>query len=221
MSTISRSTTWSDGQTLTAAALNGEFNVVFNDYNGSITNANISGSAAIATSKISATFPSGTIVGTTDTQTLTNKTIGGTQITDATITNRKIKLDEIQSVTSTTNVNSNSTSYSDYTGLSVTFTPNVASNFLVLFQTTSYNNQAAGGQSSFIIDLDGATQGNDPLVTFVMQDNVAGNFDVSMSGFVWITGVSAASHTVKARFKSITGTLNTRYGALIVIPFAS
>ena len=75
ISTISRVTTWSDNQVLTAAALNGEFNNIVNDYNGSITNANISASAAIATSKINATFPSGAILGTTDTQTLTNKTL--------------------------------------------------------------------------------------------------------------------------------------------------
>ena len=75
MSTIARVTTWADNQVLTASALNGEINNILNDYNGSITNANISASAAIATSKINATFPSGTIVGTTDTQTLTNKTL--------------------------------------------------------------------------------------------------------------------------------------------------
>lgn len=75
MSTIARLTTWVDNQLLTAADLNGEFNNILNDYNGGITNANISASAAIATSKINATFPSGTIVGTTDTQTLTNKRI--------------------------------------------------------------------------------------------------------------------------------------------------
>lgn len=75
MAVISRVTTWSDGQTLTASALNGEINNILNDYNGGITNANISASASIATSKINATFPSGSILGTTDTQTLTNKRI--------------------------------------------------------------------------------------------------------------------------------------------------
>lgn len=52
MSTISRVTTWSDNQTLTASALNGEFNNILNDYNGSVTNANISASAGIAESKL-------------------------------------------------------------------------------------------------------------------------------------------------------------------------
>ena len=53
MSTISRVTTWADGQTLTATALNAEIDNILNDYNGGITNANISGSAAIAYSKLS------------------------------------------------------------------------------------------------------------------------------------------------------------------------
>jgi hypothetical protein len=46
-----------------------------NIVDGTIVNDDINASAAIATSKINATFPSGTIVGTSDTQTLTNKTL--------------------------------------------------------------------------------------------------------------------------------------------------
>ena len=71
----SRVTTWSSGGTLTAAALNGEFNAMLNGGINSISNANIASDAAIATSKINVTFPSGTIVGSSDTQTLTNKTL--------------------------------------------------------------------------------------------------------------------------------------------------
>lgn len=76
MSTISRVTTWSDNQTLTASALNGEFNNILNDYNGSITNANISASAAIALSKLAST--PATLTGS---ETLTNKSITAPTIT--------------------------------------------------------------------------------------------------------------------------------------------
>lgn len=95
MSVISRVTTWSDGQVLSASALNGEFNNILSDYNGNITNANISASAAIALSKLATTpatltgsetftnkdltsatnsFPT-SLVTLTGTQTLTNKRI--------------------------------------------------------------------------------------------------------------------------------------------------
>ena len=52
MSTLSRQTEWDTGDVLTADALNDEFDNIVNDYNGSITNANISASAAIAISKL-------------------------------------------------------------------------------------------------------------------------------------------------------------------------
>lgn len=68
---VTRTTTWSDGNTLTASALNGEFNNLLNS--PQIVNADIASSAAIATSKINATFPTGVILGDTDTQTFSNK----------------------------------------------------------------------------------------------------------------------------------------------------
>jgi len=55
ISTLSRIKTWATSDTLTAADLNAEFNNIVNDYNGSIVNANIGASAAIAYSKLSLT----------------------------------------------------------------------------------------------------------------------------------------------------------------------
>lgn len=80
MSIIARITTWSDNQTLTASALNGEFNGILNDYNGSITNANISAAAGIALSKL-ASVPA-TVTGI---ETLTNKTLTNPVLTKPTV----------------------------------------------------------------------------------------------------------------------------------------
>lgn len=89
MGVITLPTTFVDGTVPTAAQFNGDFSQIVNEFNGNISNANISASAAIATSKLNATFPSGAIVGDTDTQTLTNKRITprvGTVADAATIT---------------------------------------------------------------------------------------------------------------------------------------
>jgi len=64
MATISRSKTWVDTDILTAADLNGEFDTVYNEVNGSLSNANISATAAIAGSKLDLSTP-GAIGGTT------------------------------------------------------------------------------------------------------------------------------------------------------------
>ncbi len=53
MASVTRTTTWSDNQVLTASALNGEFNNLLNAIN--ITNADVSAGAGIAYSKLSLT----------------------------------------------------------------------------------------------------------------------------------------------------------------------
>lgn len=52
MSLISKVYTFVTGQTIVAAQHNANFDTIYNDYNGNITNANISASAAIDPSKI-------------------------------------------------------------------------------------------------------------------------------------------------------------------------
>lgn len=123
MSTISRSTTWSDGQTLTAAALNAEFNNILNDYNGGITNANISASAAIAYSKLSLT---GAILNADLAGSIAASKISGTAATLAgteTLSNKRVTRRAVtvtQSATPT--INTDNTDLAYITGLAQAIT---------------------------------------------------------------------------------------------------
>ena len=64
MAKVTKPTTFSSGQTAKSAEVNTNFDTIYNDYNGNITNANIAASAAIAGSKLDLSSP-GTIGGTT------------------------------------------------------------------------------------------------------------------------------------------------------------
>lgn len=70
MATTTRVTTWNSGDTLTANALNGEFNNMLTGGINNIENANIASGAAISPSKIS-----GTAATLTGAETLTNKVL--------------------------------------------------------------------------------------------------------------------------------------------------
>ena len=52
MATISKPNDFTAGQTITASETNANHDTIYNDYNGNITNVNISGSAAIANTKL-------------------------------------------------------------------------------------------------------------------------------------------------------------------------
>lgn len=72
MANVTRTTVWQVGAKLKSTDLNNEFNNLLNAM--AIVDADISGSASISLSKINLGI-SGSLVGTSDTQTLTNKTI--------------------------------------------------------------------------------------------------------------------------------------------------
>lgn len=100
MGTISKTNTYSSADTLTAAKYETDRDDIIDEFNGSIANVNISGSAAIAYSKlnltgavlnadlagsIAASKISNTAATLSDTQTLTNKTLTSPTINSPTI----------------------------------------------------------------------------------------------------------------------------------------
>lgn len=172
MATITLPTTFVDGVVPTAAQFNGDFSTIVNEFNGSISNSNISASAAIATSKINATFPSGAIAGTTDTQTFTNK-----RITKRTVT-------VTQSATPTINTDNTDVAY--ITGLAqaiTSMTTNlsgtpVANDGLIVSITDNGTARAITWGSSF------ESSGNVTLPTTTVAST---RLDV---GFLWNTATS-------------------------------
>lgn len=63
MSLVNKPYTFSAGATIVAAEHNSNFDTIFNEFNGSITNANISGSAAITDSKLAQLTTAGKVSG--------------------------------------------------------------------------------------------------------------------------------------------------------------
>ena len=53
MATITRPNSYTSGTTIQSSQVNSDFNTIYNDYNGNITNANVASGAAIAASKLS------------------------------------------------------------------------------------------------------------------------------------------------------------------------
>ena len=169
MATVTRTVTWSDNQVLSASALNGEFDNLLNAM--AIVNADISGSAAIAISKIS-TGLSGSLVGTTDTQTLTNKRV----------TRRVVTV--TQSATPT--INTDNTDIAHITGLAQAITS----------MTTNLSGTPVNGDSLIISITD---DGTGRAITWGASFESSGNVTLPTTtvastrldiGFLWNTATS-------------------------------
>lgn len=180
--------------------------------------------------------PTGVIVGDDDTQTLTNKTLttplidsisektaaagvttDGVLHKDGKVRQRHITLDEIQRAVITGEISTTNTSYEDATGVTVTFTPAVASNVSI---EISVNLSAGGAAVTGFLQVlyDGAVidpPGADGRIMLAV--NEYGNYKWTL----WKTGVTAAEHIIKLQWKTSTATCYMPSAELIVIPFAS
>lgn len=189
MATVTRTKIWANPQILDATDLNAEFNNLLNALN--LVNADISASAAIASSKISfggssgqivesngsgglnyVNGPSGTIVGTSDTQTLSNKR------------NTRRVVTVTQSATPTINTDNTDVAY--ITGLAQSITS----------MTTNLSGTPVNGDSLIVSITDnGTAQGITWGSSFESSGNVSLPTTTVIStrldvGFLWNTATS-------------------------------
>jgi hypothetical protein len=101
--------------------------------------------------------------------------------------------------TLTTQLTTTSTSFTDATGLSVTMTTS-GGNVMCVFNASVGNNGAS--QNIFTLDVDGTDQGATDGLLSVTASAIAAN-----ASFVYVvTGLSAASHTIKVQWRVSGGT---------------
>lgn len=63
MATIARPNSYTSGTTIQSAQVNADFNTIYNDYNGNVTNANIASGAAIVDTKLASISTAGKVSG--------------------------------------------------------------------------------------------------------------------------------------------------------------
>lgn len=193
MALLSRLTTWNSGDTLTASALNAEFNNFLNDYNGNITNANIASNAAIALSKLASTPATLTGVETFTNKTLTTPTINGGVIGSA-MTGMVFPLDR-SVATVTVNNTAVETSVYSYSVLGNTLGTNKALRLTIL---GSYLNNSGASRDLVIRVKYGATTiatkagiqtgAEATIYDYMLQIIVAANGTGSQKGVFSING---------------------------------
>jgi hypothetical protein len=216
--TVTRSTTWVDGNTLTASALNGEFNNLLNA--PAIMNADIAAGAAIATTKINfgsvaqggvpydsgagtiVELPAGTSGQFLQTQGANSNPVWGTVS------------HQLQSIQATTTTDSSGDGSSDTQVIHVTFTPSSTANCVVMFSLNWFN----GGVASNFGDvyLDGVLQSVNNLV---QTDFTSANKSQTVAGHFYLTNLNNTSHTVAIYTRRNGGNISVQAAQLTVLVF--
>lgn len=106
-----------------------------------------------------------------------------------------------------------STSYTDMSDMTITFTPESASNpIAILFSCWATHNTSAGS-IAVILDIGGNVAETE------RKDSVGGNGDECSVSFHYYTTLAASSQTVKVQVKTELGSLTVQDRALTVIEF--
>lgn len=188
MGVITKPTTFTDGTIPTAAQFNGDFDTIYNEFNGNISTANLADNA-VTTSKISNDAVTSAK--------FADSAITTAKINDSAVTSRKFA-PILQTAIRVANFSTTSTSFVDVTDCTVSVTPEVTSTLLIWF-SGQIRRDALGGANVLEI-IRGATsliqqEWNAPAVSS-FQSIALVTVDASLA---------AGTYTVKARIKDGTG----------------
>ena len=230
MSIISKPYTFSQGATIVASEHNANFDTLYNDYNGNITNSNLSATFNLTDSQIGQISTYGKVNATSITGLgSTNASAGiiptanlpvGTSANNIVQLDGSAKLPAVDgSQLTNINTSTNSTqvtsatdisggSEADMTGMSITLTTK-GTKLLCNFFAPFYN--AAGGSStmSLILNYDGSNVATPwKNVGNLLGSGTGSNACVSFSYL--LTGLTPGSHTIKIRW---IGSAIAQYGS--------
>lgn len=110
----------------------------------------------------------------------------------------------IQTALCTTSINSNSASLADVTGATLTITPTVVEDWIIIGELSGWDSEASGNTTQtgkIAIDLDGSTVKTTTFLSSNLANaNTVGVNSISGTIIYYAANVSAASHTAKLRW---------------------
>lgn len=210
MAVVSVPNTFSPNTTISSSQVNSNFTTIYNEFNGSISAANLA-TGAVTTAKIADS--------NVTTAKIADSNVTTAKIADGAVTPLKLALGQDSDYIST-NQTSSSTSYTDLSTAGPAVTVTVpASGSVIILMNTHIANSVSSNTSLMSLALSGAntvSAADDSRYTIIMQ--AAGNGYQTRSLVYLVEGLTPGSTTFTAKYRVSAGVGTWRHRQLTVIP---